>query len=240
MIEYIGKCLFIKEKDEKGKEEKIVVIGDLHLGYEEALLKSGISVGRTLFDEIINEMNEIFDKVGRVDKVILLGDVKHVFSGNIRQEWDDALNIFDWLLKKTSEIIITKGNHDNYLMTIAGKRNIRVSDYYVLNRYCFLHGNRDYEQIKDKKIKYWIMGHGHPAINISDGKKREKYKCFLIGKYKDKKIIILPSFFGANEGSDIKRYEMKMAWNFNYDDFEVKIVGDKLEALDFGKLKNIN
>jgi len=52
------------------------------------------------------------------------------------------------------------------------------------------------------------MGHLHPATYLTDKIgciKKEKYKCFLIGKWKNKKIIILPSFFSLIEGTDIEQ-----------------------------------
>ena len=32
---------------------------------------------------------------------------------------------------------------------------------------------------------------------------------------------------------------MKMAWNFDFDKFDVKVIDEKLEILNFGKLGNI-
>src|SRR3989338_7971849 len=58
MIKYIGKCLLITEKG-----EKILIIGDLHLGYEEALNKSGVYVTREMYKEMMGEMDEIFQKI---------------------------------------------------------------------------------------------------------------------------------------------------------------------------------
>jgi len=233
-IEYLGKCLLITEN-----AEKILAVGDLHLGYEEALFMSGISVGRVLFAEIIDEFKEVFAKTGKVDRIVLLGDVKHVFSLNLKQEWNDVLALFDFLLSYCKEIIVTRGNHDNYLMTIAGKRMVRVVDSFVFGETAFLHGNKEYKEIGSLGIKRWIMGHGHPAIKISDGKKTEKYKCFLVGKYGKREIIIVPSFFGANEGSDVRNYDMKMAWDFGLSNFDVRIVSNNLEVLNFGRLSKI-
>ena len=235
-IEYVGKCLCIDED-----RKKILVIGDLHLGYEEVLNEAGVFVTREMFKEMIEYFDRVFERIGEVDYVILLGDVKHEFGGILRQEWNDVLGLFDYLegkLEKKGEIVIIKGNHDTILEPIVRKRKrIRLENYFIVRDYCFVHGDREFKEMKDKEIKYWIMGHGHPAVKISDRIKIEKYKCFLRGKYKGKEIIMVPSFFEYSEGSDPRENDLEMAWDFNYNKFNVKIVGENdLEVRDFGKL----
>lgn len=232
-IEYIGKCMLIKSN-----EEGILVVGDLHLGYEEAMNRSGVFVTREMYNEMIKEFDEMFLKIGKVDKIILLGDVKHAFSGNLTQEWNDVLRLIKYLKGKCGKLIILRGNHDNYLVNIANKEGIDIEKLYFWNGIMFMHGDVDSNELYDKKIEYWVMGHVHPAIKISDGNKMEKYKCFLIGKYKDKKVIIVPSFFSLVVGSDV-REDLNVPWDFNVDSWDVKIVGDDLDVLDFGKLKRI-
>ncbi len=236
MIKYIGKCLLILER---GK--KILVIGDLHLGYEEVLNQSGVFVSRTMFDEMIKYLDSVFAKTGKVEHVVLLGDVKHDFGGILRQEWNEVLRLFDYLEDKCEEIVICKGNHDTILEPIVKKRSgVRFVEHFVFGEYCFLHGNRDFKEINDKKIKYWIMGHGHPAVKISDKTKVEKYKCFLAGRFKGREIVIVPSFFEYSEGSDPRESNLGMAWDFNLRIFNVGVVSEGgLDVLDFGKLRDL-
>lgn len=235
MITYLGKCLLIQSE-----KTKILVIGDLHFGYEEALNRSGVFVSREMLKETLEYLEKIFTITGNVNKTILLGDIKHTFGRILGQEWNDVLEILDYLKQKSKEIIIIQGNHDKIISPIAKKREVKVKNYIVFKEFCFLHGDKNFEKITDKKIKYWIMGHAHPAIKISDKIKTEKYKCFLVGKYKDKKIIILPSFIDYNLGSDPRENDLGLPWKFNLDQFEVKVVTeDSLDVLDFGKLKNI-
>ena len=221
------------------KKERVLVVGDLHLGYEEALNEAGILIGRKMLDELVEDFEEIFRVVKRVDKIILLGDVKHIFSGILKQEWNDVLELIDFLFKHCQEIRVTRGNHDNYLKNIVEKRKVKVEDYVVLGEYCFLHGDKDFPEIYDKKIKYWVVGHTHPAIKLGDGVKVEKYKCFVSGKYKGKNIIIVPSFFEYSEGVDVREGDLNLAWPINIDKFEVGVVGEDLKVLNFGILKKI-
>ena len=232
MIEYIGKCVLI--------DKKILVVGDLHLGYEDSLNRSGVFVSRVMFNEMILYFDKVFEKIGKVKEIVLLGDVKHNFGGISEQEWGDTLRLLDYFSQKTKKIVIVKGNHDKIIEPIARKREIVVKDYYIYNEYCFLHGDKDFEEIYDRKIKVWIIGHGHPAVKLREGVKIEKYKCFLEGEYKKKKIIIAPSFIEFSEGSDPRESELCLAWNFDLNKFNVKIVGGGLDVLDFGKLKDLS
>src|SRR3989344_4826274 len=189
MIKYIGKTLLIEEED-----KKILVIGDLHLSFDGEGLGNVLSA--EVFEQSIKDFDEIFKEIGKIDKIVLLGDLKNRFGDLERNEREDLVNLFDYLEKKCNEIIIIKGNHDTFISGIAGKRNIDVIECYIFDKYCFLHGDKDFPQMYDKEVKCWIMGHLHPAIKLREGDKTEKYKCFLSGKYKGKKVVILPSFSG--------------------------------------------
>ena len=233
-IEFIGKSLLI----ETGKE-RILAIGDLHLGYGEGLRRSGVHIPSKTFEFIEKEIEAILNKVGKVDEVILLGDVKHSFSTIMRDEREEIRKLFLLIKKKAKKIIIIKGNHDKILEPIVRNYFIEIKDFYLKESICFLHGDRDFKEIYNRKIKLWVMGHAHPAIELSDGVKRETYKCFLEGKWKGKKIIVLPSFFSVNEGSNICLYDLNLAWNFKIESFKAHIVGEGLEVLPFGKVKNL-
>ncbi|MCA9485239.1 MAG: metallophosphoesterase [Nanoarchaeota archaeon] len=234
-MEFVGKCLFIEEL-----EKKILVVGDLHLGWEESLNRTGVFVSRKLFEENLEYLDKVFEKTGNIDEVVLLGDVKHEFGTIIKQEWNDVSSLFDYLLEKTGKVVIVKGNHDVILEPIVKKyKKVELKDYYIVGKICFMHGDKDFVEIYSKEIQTWILGHAHPAIKISEpgGAKVEKYKCFLVGKFNKKNIVIVPSFFEGNAGSDPRENDFRMAWEFNLKKFNVKIVNEEnLEVLDFGKL----
>jgi|SRR3989344_2171407 len=237
-IDYIGKCLLISGK------ERLLIVGDLHLGYEETLNQSGIFVSREMYKEMISEFERIFEKAGKVDKIVLLGDVKHHFAGILKQEWQDILKLLDYFtekLEKNGKIIITRGNHDNILEPIVKRReNVELVDYYINEKTGFIHGNKDFPEIWGKDIKRIVLGHVHPAIKLKEENKVEKYKCFLVGEVKEKEIIIVPSFIDASEGSDPREEKIDLPFRMDLDKFEAKIIDrESLEVLDFGKLTNI-
>ena len=85
------------------------------------------------------------------------------------------------------------------------------------------------------------MGHIHPSIRLTDKSKSEKFKCFLVGKYKNKEIIILPSFLPIIEGTSVNEHLSNNRCFIpakNILNFKVHVVGEK-EVLDFGVLKNL-
>jgi len=237
-IKYIGKSILIEKEG-----ERILVIGDLHIGYEEAGNFSSGIINNSIYIQIKKDLEGILKKVKKksekINKIILLGDIKHGFSDMEKSERFEIINFLDSLKKKCEELIITRGNHDNFLSNVINKEKIKLVDYYIFKDICFLHGDRDFADINDKKIKYWIMGHVHPCITLQDDNKSEKYKCFLEGKFKDKNIIILPSFCDKG-GIDIREREARYPWKLKINEFNVKIISDEDEIFDFGKLKKIN
>ena len=234
--EFYGKSLYLVK-------DKILVITDLHLGYEQALNEAGVFFPRSQFKEIIDELNEIFsvlkEKNENVEKVVILGDLKHKFGEVSRQEWEDVLELLDFLLEKTKKIILIKGNHDSILEPIVKRKGIKIFDFYIENEICFFHGNKIFPEIFDKKVKFLVLGHKHPAITIRKNVKVEIYKCFLVGKYKGKDVLILPSFFPFVEGSDVFVDDNNLGLELNFDNFEVYVPVSVKEVLKFGKVKEV-
>lgn len=210
-----------------------LILADFHMGYEESLNKQGVLVPRFQLEETLKRLERIFSKV-KVNKIIINGDLKHEFGEISRQEWRDTLRLLDFLSSKCNEIVLIKGNHDKILGIIAEKRNIKVVDYVVLDDIIVLHGDKLVEI--DKNIKTIIIGHEHPAISLKE-LRVEKYKCFLVGRYKDKVLIAQPSFNLVLEGTDIQKERLLSPFLKDIDNFNVFVVGDKV--YDFGKIKYI-
>lgn len=248
-FEIIGKSLF-------WKKEKTLIIGDLHLGFEEVLKLQGWNIPRSQAKQTLEDLTNIFKKSGKCKEIILLGDVKHYFSGILKSEWKDFYNLLSLLknnLLKGGKITIIKGNHDTILEPmIYQKKNDKISitiqDYYLKNSILFIHGDskglKKIPQIKKKnKFNLIVMGHFHPALLLKDklGIKSERYKCFLYGKSSSLKfeIIIIPSFFPLVEGTDILSKDSKLEGWFDVSNFEVYALDDDGNAYDFGKVRDI-
>jgi hypothetical protein len=219
--------------------EKILIIADLHIGYEQAMNNAGIFLPKQQFARIKEDLGKIFSKTGKVNKIIILGDLKHEFSRNLQQEWGEVLELIEILKKNTKKIVLVKGNHDNYLINAVKRFGIKIVDFYIHNDMAFLHGNKMFPELLDKNIKQIFLGHMHPAITISEGVKRERYKCFLKGKWKDKEIVILPSFFPLVEGADVLVEDTNLDIKLDLRNFEAFVVNDTGEVLDFGRVKDV-
>lgn len=224
------------------EERKTIVIGDLHLGYEEMLNKKGILVPFFQYKKLIEHMDFIFSKCG-VERIIIAGDLKHEFGTITGQEWREVLRFLDYLSLHAGEVILVRGNHDTVLGPLVNKKNIKIFDNYCFeseNKKIYVtHGHYVPNDRDFSDSDTVVIGHEHPAISLRDETRAEKIKCFLKGKFRDKNLIVIPSFNFLTEGTD-------MASGGTLSPFLAQDIGDftvyaveKKEVLYFGKLNNL-
>ena len=211
-----------------------LIFSDFHMGYEEYLNKQGILAPRFQLEETLKRLKNILSKI-KINRIIINGDLKHEFGKISRQEWKDTLKLLDFLSENCNEIILIKGNHDTILDIIAEKRSIKIFNSFKIDDILIIHGDKLVNI--DKNIKKIIIGHEHPAISLKE-LRVEKYKCFLVGKYKGKTLIVQPSFNLVLEGTDIRKEHLLSPYlQQDLGNFEVFIVGDKI--YHFGKVKDV-
>lgn len=229
-IELVDLALFIKK-------HKTLLIADIHIGFEEALNKQGVFVPRFQFKEVIERLKKILEKI-KPAIIVINGDLKHEFGEISEQEWRETLKVLDFLFENCKKIILVKGNHDTILGPIASKRNIEVKDYLVIDDVYVCHGHKIPSKLSFSKAKTIIIAHEHPAVSIHDYPRSELFKCYLKGKWKNKTLIVMPSFNLVTEGTDILKEELLSPFlKTDLNNFEVFVVEDKV--YDFGKLKDI-
>ena len=210
-----------------------LVMSDTHIGFEEALTKQGIMVPRSQLKDLLQRLEKIIGN-NYFDNIIILGDVKHEFGQISDQEWRDTLKLLDFLGEHCKKIILVKGNHDTILGPIARKRNIEVVQHFMIRDIYLCHGDKVPADEDFKKAKTLVIGHEHPAISLTEGSKSEKYKCYLVGKFRRKELIVMPSFLLTHEGTDVLKEKVFSPMIKNIRDFRVIVVADTL--LDFGKI----
>ena len=215
-----------------------LIISDLHIGYEQSLNREGIMVPRFQYKKIIEWIEQITNRAD-INRVVVNGDLKHEFGKITRQEWQEALNLIEFLKENFDEVILLKGNHDNFTKFIARKTGLEVYGKYSLGDFLIMHGDKIPEDIIDEEESTIIIGHEHPCIGIRNSERLEKIKCFLKGNYKEKNLIVMPSFNFVTEGSDIFHEKQLSPFLKNRsDEFEVYGV-ENFEVLYFGKIKDI-
>lgn len=230
-LELIDLCLYLHK-------QHTLIIADTHIGFEEALNKQGLLIPRLQFKDIMVHLENIFLKI-KPKTIVINGDIKHEFGNISEQEWRDTLKLIDYLASNCRELVLVKGNHDTILGPIANKRNIKIVDFLVLGDYLIVHGDKEIKKEQLKNIKTIILAHEHPAISLKEEARVELFKCFLIGKYKGKNLIVMPSFNFVTEGTDVLKQELlsPILKEVNLDNFHVYIVSDKVYG--FGNIANL-
>jgi len=219
---------------------KILILSDFHLGYEEELNQKGILVPRVMYKDVIDRLEGIFSRINsRIKAIVINGDLKHEFGRISKQEWKEVMRLIDYLDRKCDKIILIKGNHDTILGPIADKQKMKVVNEFLINvngqEILVTHGHKAPLSLKD----IIIIGHEHPAINLQEDIRKEKYKCYLKGKYKGKILIVQPSFNLLNEGTDVLSERLLSPLLDDIGGFEVFVVDEKRkDILDFGRVKD--
>ncbi len=218
-----------------------LVISDLQLGIEEYYNSQGVMVPRFNFLEVKKHLKKIFEKKPHISHIVLDGDIKHEYAKTSNQEWREIIELLELLSLHAGHISIVKGNHDLWINPIARFAKVDIHEKGLLleksNTY-LCHGHEIPSNLEYQNATTIVIGHDHPALELQEGAKREKYKCFLVGGYGKKKLIVLPSFNFAAMGSDPRNSALSPFLKQNLDNFDAWLVEE--EAYYFGKLKTIH
>ncbi|MGD0729200.1 MAG: metallophosphoesterase [Candidatus Micrarchaeaceae archaeon] len=179
------------------------VVSDLHLGYETKLAKNGVFIPKVNVRKIISDFEKglRFKKPG---KIIVVGDIKNDFSTVDVDEFNELHEIVKFCNEKKIELILIKGNHDNFIERYRGPFKIKIyNNEAKIGDYFFAHGDK-LPKFPKEKIKFLITGHEHPSIGILNSIGRvERLRCFLSGKYENINLLVLPAISYFASGSEI-------------------------------------
>ncbi len=175
-------------------EGPTVVLGDLHLGYERALEQDGMYIPRTNSDSIRDALNDILFRY-EPERVVLLGDIKHDFRHSGYEEKNEVRGIMR-LLSEATEVVVIKGNHDNFLQNIINDLGMLAADYVDLAGFRLEHGH------VDSGVRPVIIGHEHPSVRIPGSVGGGlKLQCFVHARQDG--VIVLPPFSPFSSGNDL-------------------------------------
>ncbi len=178
------------------RADDTLAISDLHLGYEAALQAEHVAIPRFQLEPMIERLEKLLARYNP-ERIIINGDMKHEFSKNKGQEWDEVETVLDMLAYR--EVIIVRGNHDNYLQTILARQNIRMRDSITLpaSQITFLHGHK---KIESSAMK--ILAHEHPVLRFRDEVGAQiTLPCFLYDE--SSQIVVMPAFSPLASGTNI-------------------------------------
>jgi len=197
------------------QEIKAIAIGDLHIGMEYELKKSGVNIPLQIA-RMKREIDEIIEKT-KAKRLVILGDIKHLVPGISYQEERDIPE-FLRQLRDEVKVSVCLGNHDTYIKDIApDKIDIYGSEGFKIKKYGFFHGHA-WPAKSLMLCDYLITSHTHPTFQFIDtfGYKivepvwikcklniervKETYKIKKTGKLN---TIIVPAFNKLLIGSPI-------------------------------------
>jgi putative SbcD/Mre11-related phosphoesterase len=216
------------------KTRRVLVIADLHIGYERTLVNQEI-YSSNITKRLLDHLDALVSQVNPTE-IIILGDLKHTIRSFSTQEFRSVAVLLDRLQQKAT-LTIVRGNHDADLeLVVPDDSTIIPSSGLKLifgkQHIYLLHGHAQPHQ-DILSCQNLIMGHIHPTIAISALKeRRSKHRVWakvgwqstiieafsqwfgydILEKHKDlipnilaMKILIIPAFLDLLHGHVLNR-----------------------------------
>ncbi len=150
----------------KTRKTRILVITDLHIGWEIALSQKGIHVPSQT-PKLLQKLKNLVSMY-KPEKLLILGDVKHTVATARASEWQDIPDFFDDLKGHIKKIQIIRGNHDGNLEPLLPE-NIEIlsATGTIAGEVGLFHGHC-WPSPALLKCKTLMMGHVHPIVAFRD------------------------------------------------------------------------
>ncbi|KPV62094.1 MAG: hypothetical protein AOA66_1463 [Candidatus Bathyarchaeota archaeon BA2] len=146
--------------------ERVLVVADLHIGWEVALAEKGVHVPSQT-PKILKQMLQLIE-LCKSTRLIFLGDVKHTIARVEMEEWRDIPDFFEALGRKVSNIEVVLGNHDGNLEPLLPETvKILPSTGVVLGNVGLFHGHA-WPAPELLGCRSLITGHVHPMVAFRD------------------------------------------------------------------------
>ncbi len=152
---------------------RVLVVGDLHIGYERILFKQDY-YSTNLTIRIITEFEKLVEKLEPTE-IIILGDLKHSIQDFSKPEFHQIAQLLQHLQQR-AKVTIIPGNHDADLelvtpddTKISSSAGLRLQ--FKSKQIYLLHGHA-HPSSDILSCDSMIMGHIHPTISISKFKQK--------------------------------------------------------------------
>jgi Predicted ICC-like phosphoesterases len=184
-------------------ESETLVMADLHFGFEEAasrgliysLRKSSgyyaVFIPRIQFKKTISLLDKVLSEL-RVKRVLVNGDLKHAFDRLLKQEKEEVISLIKYLREKgVEDIIVVRGNHDNFIKPILRKMNVDFVNSISIpiedKRVLFTHGHEEVDLSGHDVV---VIGHEHPSLKCFEV---YRFPCFMKIPWNNKTIVVMPA-----------------------------------------------
>ena len=146
--------------------ERVLVVADLHIGWEVALAQEGIHVPSQT-PKMLNKLLQLID-LSKPTRLLFLGDVKHTIARVELEEWRDIPDLFEAVGKRVDEIQVILGNHDGNLEPLLPETvKILPSTGVALGDVGLFHGHA-WPTPELLGCRSLVIGHIHPTVAFRD------------------------------------------------------------------------
>lgn len=160
---------------------RTLIVADLHLGKEEALLELGVPMPRGVLEETIARLDSLVRSLSP-DRLVVLGDLIHARAGltaEVVEAFAKWRRCFDGWLD------LVPGNHDSLAPVLPRSWGVRRLATAVLDApFVHVHDARPHAG------GYALGGHLHPVVRLRGRLDRLQFPCFVIGTRR----AVLPAF----------------------------------------------
>ena len=229
----------------KHDEECIIAIADLHLGVEHAMEDAGVKIPKRTW-QIQEEILQLL-KAESVDRLIILGDIKHSVPSTSWQETQELPEFFRGILRSIDQIDIVVGNQDtNLKQLLPDSITFHEASGWRYDNIGFAHGHK-WPSLETVQSEILVLAHNHPSVVLVDELDvHHNYPCWvrgpvnrekLIGRYDEEKtdllneIILIPSFLEFGSGTAVNDPDKKLLGPFLNNGF-LKISKSNVYLLD--------
>jgi putative SbcD/Mre11-related phosphoesterase len=149
--------------------ETVLVVADLHIGWERAWSEYGIHVPSQA-EKLQEKLVSLVDQY-TPDRLILLGDIKQAITRVSMDEWREIPRFFEALQEHVDEVTVVCGNHDGDLepLTPSTIKILPASGLTVGSdpRIGLFHGHA-WPSAEVLAADILVMGHIHPVVWFRD------------------------------------------------------------------------
>ncbi len=145
---------------------RILVVGDLHIGFERELAMRGIHP-ISQWKRFLNNIAMAGMKL-RTNTLVILGDLKHDVIGGGRRELAEASMLLRKLKVVFERIIVTRGNHDSLLRDALEDMGVDEIEFkeargFSARSIYFMHGHAiPGDEVARSKVV--LLAHAHPVL----------------------------------------------------------------------------